>query len=192
MNRSDALAILHEHVKKDSLINHMLSVEAAMRFYARKLGEDEEIWGITGLLHDFDYEIHPTLENHPQDGAAILREHHVPEDIITNILSHADHTGIPRDSLIRKYLFACDEIAGLITACVLVRPSKSIHDLKVSSVKKKWKDKRFAAGADREEMKRGSEEIGIDIWEHTANVISAMKDISSQISLDGSLVEKGE
>jgi len=192
MNRQQALSILNEYVKKESLINHMLSVESAMRYYARKLGEDEGFWGITGLLHDFDYEIHPTLEHHPQGGAAILRTHNVPEAIIMNILSHADHTGVPRDSLIRKYLFACDEITGLITACVLVRPSKSIHDLKVSSVKKKWKDKRFAAGANRDEMIRGAEGIGIDIWEHTANVIFAMREIASQISLDGSLVEKGD
>jgi putative nucleotidyltransferase with HDIG domain len=187
MNREQALSILHEFIKKESLINHMLSVEAAMRFYAEKFNEDIEKWEICGLLHDFDYEIHPTLDRHPQDGAVILRERNVPEDIILAVLSHAPHTGVPRDELMRKTLYACDEVTGLITACVLVRPSKSIYDLEVKSVKNKWKDKSFAAGANREEMEEGARELGIDLWEHVNNVILAMRKIAPQISLSGSI-----
>ncbi|MBM3136982.1 MAG: HDIG domain-containing protein [Chloroflexi bacterium] len=186
MNREQALIILHKYIKKESLANHMLSVEAAMRFYAEKFNEDIEKWGICGLLHDFDYEVHPTLEQHPQDGAVILREHSVPEDIILAVLSHAPHTGVPRDDILRKTLYACDEVTGLITACVLVRPSKSIYDLEVKSVRKKWKDKLFAAGANRDEMEEGARELGIDLWEHVDNVILAMRKIAPQISLSGS------
>ncbi len=156
-----------------------------MRFYARKLDQDEELWGITGLLHDFDWEIHPTLEEHPQAGEPILREHNVPEEIIRAIQSHADHTGIPRQTLMEKALFACDEITGLITAVALVRPSKSLHDLKVKSVKKKWKDKSFAAGANREEIEQGAEEFDVDLWEHVGNVILAMRSIAPDLGLDG-------
>ncbi len=187
MNREQALSILHEFIKKESLINHMLSVEAAMKFYAEKFGKDPEKWGICGLLHDFDYEIHPTLEKHPQEGALILRENNVPEDIILAVLSHAPHTGVSRDDMMRKTLYACDEVTGLITACVLVRPSKSIYDLEVKSVKNKWKDKAFAAGANREEMEEGAREMGIDLWEHVYNVILAMRKIAPQISLAGSI-----
>ena len=187
MNREQALSILHEFIKKESLINHMLSVEAAMRFYSEKFGQDTEKWGICGLLHDFDYEIHPTLEKHPQEGALILREHNVPEDIILAVLSHAPHTGVPRDNMMRKTLYACDEVTGLITACVLVRPSKSIYDLEVKSVKNKWMDKAFAAGANREEMEEGAKEMSIELWEHVYNVILAMRKIAPQISLAGSI-----
>lgn len=187
MNRKDALKIVNQYVKSTSLINHMISVEAVMRLYARKFQEDEALWGIVGLLHDFDYEIHPDLDYHPQDGAPILRALNVPEEIVLAILSHADHTNVPRDCLLRKTLYASDEITGLVTACALVRPSKSILDLQVSSVRKKWKDKRFAAGANRDEMQRGADEMGIDIWEHTENVIFAMRSIAKEISLDGSL-----
>ena len=126
MNRSEALAIVQEYVKNESLVRHMLAVEAAMRFYAEKSGEDIETWGITGLLHDFDWEIHPTLEQHPLAGAPILRQHGVPEEIIHAVLSHADHTGIPRETQMEKALFACDEITGLITAVALVRPSRAL------------------------------------------------------------------
>jgi predicted hydrolase (HD superfamily) len=127
----------------------MLCVEACMRYYAEKFGEDAETWAMLGLLHDFDWEIHPTLEEHPQAGVPILRERGVPEDLIQDILSHADHTGVPRDTLRRKALYACDEITGFVTAVALVRPSRSLLDLEVSSVRKKWKDKAFAAGAER-------------------------------------------
>jgi len=187
MNREDALTILHRYVKKRQLINHMLSVEAAMQFYAVSFGEDSEFWGICGLLHDFDYEIHPTLDQHPQAGAEILRQLHVSEEVILTILSHANHTGIPRDTLIRKALYACDEVTGLITACALVRPSKSIVDLEVRSVRKKWNNKQFAAGANREEIIRGAVDFGVDVWEHVGNVIQAMRGIAHEISLDGSL-----
>lgn len=188
MNRNQALEILHQYIKKESLIHHMLSVEAAVRFYGAQFKEDIEKWGVCGLLHDFDYEIHPTLDHHPQDGAPILRNLNVPEDIVLAILSHADHTGIPRDTLLRKSLYACDEITGLITACVLVRPSKSIYDLEVSSVKKKWKDKAFAAGANREEIAQGATELGIELWEHVHNVIFAMRKIAKEISLEGTFI----
>ena len=149
MNREQALAIVNEFIKNENLVRHMLAVEAAMRFYAQKFGEDEELWGVTGLLHDFDWEIHPTLDEHPQAGVPILRERGVPEEIIRAIQSHADHTGVQRQSQMEKALFACDEITGLITAVALVRPSRSLEDLQVKSVKKKWKDKSFAAGANR-------------------------------------------
>ncbi len=185
MERSEALALVREFVKNENLVKHMLSVEAAMRYYAEKLGEDAELWGVVGLLHDFDWEIHPTLEGHPQAGAPILRERGVPENIIRAILSHADHTGIPRDSVMEKALFACDEITGLITAVALVRPSRSLMDLKPKSVKKKWKDKSFAAGANREEMEQGAEEFGMELWEHVGNVIEAMKRIAPELGLVG-------
>ena len=154
-----------------------------MRFYANKLGGDEETWGVVGLLHDFDWEIHPTLDDHPQSGAPILRERGVPEEIVLAVLSHADHTGVPRQSPMEKALFACDEITGLITAVALVRPSRSLEDLTVKSIKKKWKDRAFAAGANREEIARGAEEFGIELWEHTTNVIEAMRQIASDLGL---------
>ena len=191
ITRDQALAIVHEYVKNVNLIRHMLAVEAAMRFYAEKFGEDVEKWGITGLLHDFDWEIHPTLEEHPTAGAPILRERGVPEEIVRAILSHADHTGVPRETLMEKALYACDEVTGLITAVALVRPSRSLYDLEVKSVKKKWKDKSFAAGANREMIRRGAEELGIDLWEHVGNVIQAMRRIAPELGLDGSLAKQG-
>ncbi len=187
MDRPEALAIVQEYVKSPNLINHMLAVEAAMRFYARKLGEDEELWGLTGLLHDFDWEIHPTLEEHPQAGAPILRERGVPEEVIRAILSHADHTGVPRETRMQKALYACDEITGLITAVALVRPSRSLYDLTSSSVKKKWKDKAFAAGANRDEISQATQDFGMDLWEHTDNVILAMRGIAPELGLAGNL-----
>lgn len=185
MNRDDALAIVNKYVKNPNLVKHMLAVESAMRFYARKFGEDEEKWAVAGLLHDFDWEIHPTMEEHPLAGEPILREHGVPEDIIHAVLSHANHTGIPRETLMEKVLFACDEVTGLITAVALVRPSRALYDLKVKSVKKKWKDKSFAAGANRKEIEQGAEELGIDLWEHVANVIKAMDSIAEELDLAG-------
>lgn len=187
MTRDEANAIVQEYVKNENLIRHMLSVEAAMRFYAEKYGEDVEMWGMSGLLHDFDWEIHPTLEQHPQDGIPILRERGVPEEIVRAIQSHADHTGVPRQTLMEKALYACDEITGLIVAVALVRPSKSLHDLKVKSVKKKWKDRSFAAGANREEISEAAEEFGVPLWEHVDNVIQAMRGIAPQIGLEGEL-----
>ena len=187
MTREEALALVREFVKNEGLVRHMLCVEAAMRFYAEKFGEDVEIWGLLGLLHDFDWEIHPTLEGHPAEGAPILRERGVSEELVQDILSHADHTGIPRDTLRRKALYACDEITGLVTAVALVRPSRSLYDLEASSVKKKWKDKAFAAGANRAEMEQAAKEFGVDIWEHTANVITAMRKIAPELGLVGNI-----
>jgi putative nucleotidyltransferase with HDIG domain len=185
MERSQALEIVREYVKNENLVRHMLAVEAAMRFYAEKFSADTDLWGVTGLLHDFDWEIHPTLEEHPQAGAPILRERGVPEEIVRAILSHADHTGVPRLSQMEKALYACDEITGLVTAVALVRPSRSLHDLQASSVKKKWKDKAFAAGANREEIAGATAEFGIDLWEHVDNVIQAMRGIAPELELEG-------
>jgi putative nucleotidyltransferase with HDIG domain len=185
MNREQALAIVNEFIENQNLIRHMLAVEAAMRFYAEKFDEDEELWGITGLLHDFDWEIHPTLDEHPQAGEPLLRERGVPEIVIRAIQSHADHTGVPRESQMEKALFACDEITGLITAVALVRPSRSLMDLQVKSIKKKWKDKAFAAGANRDEIAQGAEEFGIELWVHVGNVIEAMRLIAPDLGLAG-------
>ena len=185
MNRTEALSLVREYVKNENLVRHMLCVEAAMRFYAEKFGEDPEQWGVVGLLHDFYWEIHPTLDQHPQDGAAILRQRGVDEAAIRAILSHADHTGVPRESLMEKTLFACDEISGLVTAVALVRPSRSLYDLEASSVKKKWKDKLFAAGANREEIQRSADELGIELWEHVGNVILALRKIAPDLGLAG-------
>jgi putative nucleotidyltransferase with HDIG domain len=185
MQRDEVLNIVREFVKNENLVHHMLSVEAAMRYYANLFNQNEEEWGNVGLLHDFDWEIHPTLEEHPQAGAPILRERGIPEHWIRAILSHADHTNTPRETLMEKALFACDEITGLITAVALVRPSRSLYDLEVKSVKKKWKDKAFAAGANREEIEMAAKEFGIDLWEHVANVILAMRKIAPDLGLDG-------
>ena len=189
MTRNEALSLVREYVKNEGLIRHMLSVEAAMRFYAEKLGEGEEVerWGLIGLLHDFDWEIHPTLDQHPQDGAPILRERGVPEEIIQDILSHADHLHLPRDTTVRKAISACDEITGLITAVALVRPSRSLYDLEPGSVKKKWKDKAFAAGTSRTEMEHAAKEFGIELWEHVGNVIQAMRRIAPELGLEGNI-----
>lgn len=185
MDRQTAFAIVTEHVKSDSLIKHMLSVEAGMRWYAQKYGEDPEYWALAGLLHDFDWEIHPTLHEHPQNGAALLRARGVPEDIIRCIQSHAPHTGVPREKKMDYALFAVDELTGLITACALVRPSKSLLDLEAKSVKGKWKDRAFAAGVNRSEIEQGAQELGVDLTEHIANVIQAMRLIAPALGLDG-------
>jgi putative nucleotidyltransferase with HDIG domain len=184
MNRSQALDIVREYVKNENLVRHMLAVEAAMRFYAEKLGQDPEIWGMTGLLHDFDWEIHPTLEEHPHRGAPILQERGVPQVIVQAILSHADHTGVPRRTPMEKGLYACDEITGLITAVALVRPSRSLDDLEASSVKKKWKDKAFAAGANREEIALATQAFGMELWDHVGNVIQAMRGIAPALGFE--------
>jgi putative nucleotidyltransferase with HDIG domain len=187
MTRDDALALVREYVKNDNLVKHMLAVEAAMCFYANKFGEDVEKWTVTGLLHDFDWEIHPTLEGHPQAGEPILRQRGVPEDIILAVMSHADHTGIPRQTRMEKALYACDEVTGLVTAVALVRPSRSLLDLEPSSIKKKWKDKAFAAGANREEIQKAAAEFGIDLWEHVGNIITAMRTIAPELGLVGNI-----
>lgn len=191
MNREEASAIVNKHIQNAGLINHMLAVEAAMRFYAAKLGQDPEIWGITGLLHDFDWEIHPTLEQHPVAGAPLLREFGVSEEIIHAILAHGVETGVPRSELLDKALYACDEITGLVTAVALVRPSRSLYDLTASSVKKKWKDRSFAAGANREEIAAAAADFGVELWQHTDNVILAMRSIAGQLGLEGNLLPNG-
>lgn len=186
LTREEALALVREYVKNENLVRHMLCVEAAMRFYAEKFGEDVELWGLTGLLHDFDWEIHPTAEQHPAEGAPILRQRGVDEVIVRAILSHGENTGIPRESLMEKALYACDEITGLVTAVALVRPSKSLYDLEPASVKKKWKDKAFAAGTDRAAMEKAAEEFGVDLWgEHVGNIIQAMRRIAPELGLAG-------
>jgi putative nucleotidyltransferase with HDIG domain len=185
MNRSDAWDLLCEFTESDSLRKHALAVEAAMRHYAREHGEDEEKWGIAGLLHDFDYEQHPTLEEHPFVGAEILRERGWPEEITRAVLSHGDHTGVSRDSPMEKTLFAVDELTGLITAVALVRPSKSIFDVEPSSVRKKMKDKAFARSVSREDIVKGAEELGVDLNAHIGEVIKAMQSVADELGLRG-------
>jgi putative nucleotidyltransferase with HDIG domain len=190
MNRDLAYSLVTEFVKNDGLVRHMLSVEAAMRAYAVKYSDDPDYWGLAGLLHDFDWEIHPTLHEHPQKGAPILRERGVPEDIIRCIQSHAPHTGTPREKKMDQALFAVDELTGLVTACALVRPSKSLYDLTAKSVKGKWKDKAFAAGVNREEIEQGTRELGVDLTEHITFVIEAMKPIAPRLGLEGALASR--
>lgn len=187
MQRNEALNVVNRYVKNPGLVRHMLSVEAAMRFYAQKEGADVELWGITGLLHDFDWEIHPSTPAHPLDGAPMLRELHVPEEIVRAILAHSNLPEYPRQTRMEKALFACDEVTGLITAVALVRPSKSLYDLEASSVKKKWKDKAFAAGTNRAEMEVGAQDFGVPLWEHVQNVILAMRTIAPELGLEGNL-----
>lgn len=184
MNRNDAWKIVQEFVKNKNLQKHMLAVEAAMAAYAQKHHEDEERYRVAGLLHDFDWEIHPTLEEHPQKGAEILKSRGVDEDLIRTIQSHAEHTGVPREKLIDKTLFACDEITGLIVACALVRPTKKLADVDIKAIKKKFKEKSFAAGVNREEVIDGAVALGVDLWtEHVPLVLTAMQAISNDLGL---------
>ena len=185
MNRADAWDLLCEFTKTESLRKHALAVEAAMRRFARQHGEDEEKWGIVGLLHDFDYERHPTLEEHPFVGAAVLRERGWPEEVARAVLSHGDHTGVSRESLLEKTLFAVDELTGLVTAVALVRPSKSILDVAPSSVRKKMKDKAFARSVNREDIIKGAQELGADLNAHIGEVIEAMKSVADELGLRG-------
>ncbi|HFE65522.1 MAG TPA: HDIG domain-containing protein [Caldithrix sp.] len=183
MNREEAYRLLTEYTTKDGLIKHALAVEAAMRAYAKKFGEDEETWGIIGLLHDFDYEKYPTLDDHPFKGAEILRSRNFPEEWVRAILGHAAHTGVPRDTLMAKTLFAVDELCGFITAVAYVRPNRSLAEVKVKSVKKKMKDKAFARQVNREEIRQGAEELGIPLEEHIEFVIRAMQGIAVDLGL---------
>ncbi len=183
MTREEAYSLLTEYTKKENLIKHALAVEAAMRAYARKFGEDEEAWGIVGLLHDFDYEKYPSLEDHPFKGAEILREKGYPEEWIEAILGHAEHTGVPRKTNMAKALFAVDELCGFITAVALVRPDKKLDSVKVKSVKKKLKDKAFARQVSREDIRKGAEELGVDLDEHIAFVLEAMKSVADKLGL---------
>jgi putative nucleotidyltransferase with HDIG domain len=184
MDRNVALDLLFEFVESTNLRRHMFAVEAAMQDYALRFDEDPHLWGLAGLLHDFDWEIHPSLDQHPQAGAPILRERGVPEVIIRCILSHADHTGVPRISRMEQTLYACDELTGLITAAALVRPSHSLDDLTIKSVRKKWKDARFAANVDRAEIEHATHELGIDLWDHVENVIVSMRRIGPELGFE--------
>ncbi len=183
MNREEAFALLKEYTKSESLIKHALTVEAAMRAYARKFGEDEEKWAITGLLHDFDYEKFPDMKDHALKGAEILKEKGYPEDVVHAIKAHNDFHGVPRESLLDKTLYAVDELCGFITAVTLVRPSKKLEEVKVKSVKKKLKDKSFARQVNREEIRKGAEELGVDLDEHIAFVIEALKPVAADLGL---------
>ena len=182
MTRENALSILKEYTKSESLLKHAYAVEAAIRAYAQKFDEDVERWGITGLLHDFDYEMFP--DDHPYKGNQILKEKNVDEDILTAIMGHADFTGIARESLMAKTLFAVDELCGFITAVTLVRPTKALSEVKVKSVKKKMKDKRFAAKVNRDEMLQGAEELGVDFDEHILFVVNALSGIAGELGLN--------
>ena len=184
-NRQDAWELLCEYTQKDGLRKHALAVEAAMRGYARKLGQDEELWALTGLMHDFDYERWPDAENHPYRGVAILAERGYPEEMRTAILGHAPYTGVARESLLAKALFACDELAGFVTAVALIKPSKSLFDVDVTGVKKRLKEKAFARGVSREDVYQGAEQFGVDLDEHIATVIAALQAEADALGLRG-------
>lgn len=191
-NREDAWKLLCEYTQSESLRKHMLAVEACVRAYARKIGGDEEMWGIAALLHDFDYERWPNNEHtpdreHPSEGAKILREQGYSEELVRAILSHADYCGVPRQTSLEHTLFACDELAGFLTACSYVRPSKSILDLEVSSVKKRMKDKAFARAVSRADIIKGAEELGIPLDEHIGNCVAAMREQADALGLRGLL-----
>src|SRR5690242_7810925 len=190
-SRDSALALMHEYTASDSLRKHMLAVEAAMRAYAERYGEDPERWGLAGLMHDFDYErfpndAHSPSEEHPSEGVRLLRAHGYPEDILQAILGHAPYTGVPRETQMAKALFAIDELTGLITATALVKPSKSVHEVEAKSVRKKMKDKAFARGVSREDVMQGAEELGVELDEHIQFVIEAMRRSAPALGLVGS------
>jgi putative nucleotidyltransferase with HDIG domain len=182
VTRDRAWETLTRYTKSESLLRHALAVEASMRWYARSFGEDEEAWGCVALLHDFDYEIHPTLAEHPQEGAPILRDEGYPDWLIEAVLSHAEHLAIPRDTQLKKTLFACDELSGFVHACGLVRPA-GLDGLEPKSVKKKLKQPSFAAGVHRDEVYAGAELLGLELDEHIANVVVALQPIASQLGL---------
>jgi putative nucleotidyltransferase with HDIG domain len=186
-NRAAAWQLLTEYTKGDSLLKHALAVEAAVRGYARTFNEDQEGWGVVALLHDFDYERWPSLEDHPFRGSEILRERGYPEWVIRAILSHAEYSGVPRDGLLEKTLFACDEMAGFITAASLIRPSKSVLDLEATSVMKRMKDKAFARGVKREDLIAGAALLGLPLDQHIGNVISFMRESAEALGLRGAL-----
>ncbi len=182
VTRDRAWATLTRYTTSESLIRHALAVEASVRWYARRDGEDEEFWACTALLHDFDYEMHPTLDEHPQDGAPILREEGNPEELIEAVLSHADHLGLPRDTPLKRTLFACDELSGFVHACGLVRP-QGLEGLTPKSVRKKLKQPSFAAGVHRDEVYAGAELLGLELDEHISNVVAALQPISAELGL---------
>lgn len=188
--RADALALMHEYTQSDSLRKHMLAVEAAMRAYATKFGEDPERWGITGLIHDFDYERYPNAEHsptegHPAQGVRLLRERGWPEDILDAIMGHGTYTGVARQTRMAKALFAVDELTGLVTATALVRPSRSVNEVDAKSVKKKMKDKGFARGVNRDDVLLGAQELGVELDEHIQFVVDAMRGVAESLGLAG-------
>lgn len=185
--RERAWALVTEHVQSESLRKHLLAVEAAVRGYARMWGEDEDAWGFVALIHDFDYEKHPDRENHPFRGVDILRGLGYPHWVTRAVLSHADYSGVTRDSRLEKTLFACDEMAGFVMAASFVRPSKSVLDLEASSVMKRMKDKAFARGVPREDLKKGAEELGLPLEEHIGNVIKFLRERADDLGLRGNL-----
>ena len=180
--RAAAWETLNRYTKSEALLRHALAVEAAVGAYAQKFGEDEELWRATALLHDFDYEMHPTLDKHPQDGAPILREEGWPDEVVDGVLSHASHLELPRDTPLKKTLFACDELAGFVHACGLVRPD-GIQTLEPKSVKKKLKQPSFAAGVNRQDVYESAEELGVDLDDHIRFVVEAMRPISAELGL---------
>jgi putative nucleotidyltransferase with HDIG domain len=180
--RERAWETLTKYTQSEPLRRHALAVEAAVAAYARKFGEDEKLWRVTALLHDFDYELHPTLDEHPQEGAPILRDEGYPDEVVEGVLSHAEHLGLPRDTLMKKTLFACDELSGFIHACGLVRPD-GIDTLEPKSVRKKLKQPSFAAGVNRDDVVKGAAELGVDLNEHIAFVIEALRPIAPQLGL---------
>jgi putative nucleotidyltransferase with HDIG domain len=197
MNRNDAWQLMTRHVEAQGLRRHMLAVEAAMRWYAGALGEDADAWGLAGLLHDFDWEIHPTLDRHPRDGAPILRDNGAGEDVVRAILSHnTEGTGVERERPIDFALLACDEVTGLIIAAALVRPSKDVREVELKSIKKRWKERSFAAGVDREHVEAATADFSrvcfdgkLDLWQHVDNVLAAMKGVAPELDLDGRLAQ---
>jgi len=185
MTRPGAIELLYEFTKSESLRKHALAVEACVVAYARKLGQDEETWAVTALLHDFDYEIHPTLPDHPMKGEPILAARGVNEEIRRAILSHADFSGVPRESLLEKTLFACDELAGFLTACSYVKPSRSIAEVETKSVRKKLKDKAFARSVSRDDITNGAEALGVELDSHIEFCIAAMQARAEELGLSG-------
>lgn len=197
MDRDTALQLMEQNVSAPGLRRHMIAVEAAMRWYAERLGESTDLWGLAGLLHDYDWEIHPTLEDHPAKGIPVLRENGCPESVIQAILAHnTAGTGVQRVHPMDYALLACDEITGLMIAAALIRPSKDIREMKLKSVKKRWKEKAFAAGVDRPEVEQATLDFSeecfdgkLELWEHGANVLAAMQGAAAQLELDGALAK---
>jgi len=185
MTRPEAIELLYEYTKSESLRKHALAVEACVAAYAAKFGQDEAVWSVTALLHDFDYEIHPDAPDHPMKGEAILAERGVSEEIRRAILSHANYSGVSRDSLLEKTLFACDELAGFLTACSYVRPSRSIAEVETKSVRKKLKDKAFARSVSRDDITMGAEAMGVDLDAHIDFCLAAMRERAAELGLDG-------
>jgi putative nucleotidyltransferase with HDIG domain len=195
MDRQQAWRIVEENVQQVGLRRHMLAVEAAMRWYAAKLGEDADLWGLAGLLHDYDWEIHPTLESHPKEGVALLRERGCPDAVVQAILAHNEEgTGVARQSVLDYALLACDEVTGLLIACALVRPTKDVRDVPLKSVQKRWKERIFAAGVDRDHVERVTADFSrvafagqLDLWTHVGHVLAAMQGAAAPLDLDGRL-----